>query len=403
MKWMSFAAMLGTVAMACHGGRGVTLGQIEAELAAMERRAVERTLMSLFADEEGWLVLPGVGSGIGSPPKDFLGAYRVVAPDSLPNDAWNRFLRSFPSVELLEVSGSSVSPQRTRPVGFRGMSVRFLASGVESVALLLDPAGMRWVAWYEMAHAACGNAHPAALDSLGLEVAWYLAGGGVPSDHHDVPPEALFYPPVPEPAVEPELMWEAALEASTLQLKGLPGELPITPDVALGRRIVFGAPGDPLLNQEPFLLQRRLDALSSRRVVISRARPLTLDPGTYLWAVSTMGQARVVSARSEAGRAGCPGPSAVFFGRPLMGAGTIRVHESGMEADAFPGEYGLSPFSPGCIEAAGQSGLLFFRLGHLLAMLPGPDDGATWPALRTLPSQPPCGWREGPPGGTPAH
>ncbi len=57
-----------------------------------------------------------------------------------------------------------------------------------------------------------------------------------------------------------------------------------------------------------------------------------------------------------------------------------------VEACAYPWEYGFSPYSNeslGLAEDAGE--LLFSMVGSLLEILPGPEEGVSWPALRLLP------------------
>ncbi|MCU0613215.1 MAG: hypothetical protein MUE60_15700 [Candidatus Eisenbacteria bacterium] len=394
------ACLLAVVTVACHPGRGMRLDEIDAEIHAMERRTVERTLQTLFPDDEGWIILPGIDAdGFPAGLAPWLSAYRVVSPDSLPRDSWYRFLRGGPSVELMEVTGALSDYQRVRPVGFRGALVRFTTGGAESAILLVDPRGMRWVAWFEHAAAVMGETMPEELDSLGADVAEYLDGGGLPPPGGDCVPEpAWFYPP-PPPVVEPPAhVWDRAIRGATPKIEGLAASDFERPDITAGRRIVFSAPPDPLANDEPFLLQRRLDNSQAPSIDNLRMSFPDLPPGEYIWAVSELGQARAVAVPAGWEQNGegprCTGPSVLFYGRPVLGAGGLRIAEDGsVEADAFSGEYGFSPWSSRSIDAARRCGAHAFpRLGRLLAVLPGPEQGAAWPALHTLPSGPPSWW-----------
>lgn len=381
----------------CHRTGDVSLQEIDAQVRAMERAAVERTLLSLFPDREGWIILPGVTSARRGASSWFLEAYRVVAPDSLPADSWTRFVRGGERVELVEVNGSIDAPMRTEPAGFRGLMVSFVAAGVEAHAVLVDQEGMRWVLWYEAVHEGTDSCP----DSIALRVAASLAGSGRPPSTDGLSPGCRFYPPVPDEAIPPESLLTMARRGEAPRPKWLPHGEVIVPDITIGRRLVFAAPPDPLHNLEPFLLQRRLDAIRGPRIVLSRTRSDPLPPGTYLWAVSTQGQARAIRVGSASDESlPCAGHSVVFFGRPVRAAGTLRVAEGGgMEADAFPGEYGLSPFVARSAEAARAFGTLFFpRLGMLLTALPGPDEGASWPALRGVAASSPCVWAPSPHG-----
>ena len=91
------------------------------------------------------------------------------------------------------------------------------------------------------------------------------------------------------------------------------------------------------------------------------------------------------------------GPSVLFFGRPVFGAGLLTIvndegHGRVDNANAFSREYGLSLYSRESIVTARHSGSeVFLRIGYLLDVLPGPRESEPWPALRTLPTDLPWG------------
>ncbi len=379
MRWATLLVLV-CLSVGCHR-RALGVGDVIAQVHAMEQAVIERTLRAAFPDEEGWILLPGMLACPIPELSSWWHAYRVVAPDSLPADAWSRCATVGEPVEILEVWGSRTVPQRSSPGGFRGVMVRFLVRGVPAEAMIVDPPGMRWVAWFEQAailHADEG----VDLDSLGME-AFVSVRQGAPMPPCGFRGQGAH----PVARVAAGEIW-AALEASARGLPHPGGRLET--DVTAGRRLIFGAPQDPLENDEPCMLHERLASVGDRRMVISPRTPL--PPGHYLWAVSTLGQARAVRL-DEIPPEAPVGPSAIFYGRPVRAAGGLVIREEECEAHVFCGEYGLSPASGHSLALARDAARkLWPRIGHLLAALPGPEQGARWPSVRLLPPSPPAWW-----------
>jgi hypothetical protein len=297
------------------------------------------------------------------------------------------------------------------PTGFGGFFVSFSVRGIDAVVLLLDGRQMRWLAWWENAFLSTfGTTTFAAVENAGLEIAHWLERDrddrrGAPHDI-ELPPSIRFYPPVPEPVVELPVLWRHAHANARPRVEGIKGDFVIAPDIITGPRIVAAAPKEPLVLQEPFLLQRRLDAAEGcgwPGFAFSKSEASRLRPGEYVWATGPYGQLRI--APFERVRGGSStfadfGPSVLFFGRSVSGAGFFSVTELEGESridtvNAYAGEYALSVLRSESTALARESGrILFPRVGHLLPHLPGPREGLPWPVLRTLPHHVPNGrWR----------
>lgn len=366
--WAALVACL-TVG-ACHRRPPSPMEDLGEAIASMERTVVAQALLRIFPDEEGWLVLPGLdGAGVGT----FLGGYRVVGPGPVQTEWWTRFLRA--GVEVEEVVGSATLPQREPVPGFRGLFLRVAVRGVEACVVLVDEDGMRWVAWYE---GMVNRGREAVAEGRGLEVAKLMAQGA-PLPHGVLDS-------IPPPRWSSRELWEQARRAPW-RLKGLPAP-PFWVDERAWHVLVGAAPQDSLVNVEPVLLDRMLAALRGRRVVLRADGSPALPQGFYVWAVSTLGQARAAPVDSGT----CSGPSALFFGRPVKAVGTLVVHPDGnVDLDVFPAEYG-------CCTTCGEglhrvsSWAHLGRAGHLLVHLPRPGSGK--PGIRVGPvlNPWPCAW-----------
>jgi hypothetical protein len=380
---------------------------------AMEERIIVDTLKGLFPAREGWIILPGVKPT--APIPDSLHVWfespRIVQPDTLEPGIWARFLTKPGEVRFDAVSGYLRSPRSSTPAGFMGLLVTFQVQGINAAAIVLNGTQMRWLAWWEHAQASVEDSlHEARIDSIGLMISRWL-GTEQRNRHGAVECDSIlsrlgFFPPIPRHEIEPAVLWEHAQSHAKPQLKGLGDQYVVIPDIITGPQIRAAVPRTVLENQEPFLLQRRLDVAERAgwpgfNVVKNDVR--LLSTGEYIWVAGPYGQVRAVGVErgSETPELTVGiGPSILFFGRPVFGAGLLVVVDDDGdgrvdEASAFPQEYGMSPYSRESLITARRSGEeLFLRIGYLLDTLPGPRESERWPALQTLPASSPWGpWR----------
>jgi hypothetical protein len=315
-------------------------------------------------------------------------------------------------IEFESVVGYMASPRMLTPAGFTGFLVTFRVRGISAAAVVLDGVQMRWLLWWEEA---CNRSTEdslsiASIDSIGLIIAHWLGPEASlrhgPGRCDSVLSDLSFYPVIPPRELEPTLLWERAQRHAKPKLKNLGDDFAVVPDIISGPQIIAAAPLVPLENQEPFLVQRRLAAADRREwpgFPLTKNTIQFLSPGEYIWAAGPYGQTRAFGVERESGVDTAYddfGPSVLFFGRPVRGAGLMTVvDEVGNRrvstANAFPWEYGLSLFSRESLATASRSGEeLFPRIGHLIDVLPGPREGEPWPAVRTLPNDAPWGrWR----------
>ncbi len=391
------------VQSSCHRAGGLTLAQLEAQLKDMEAQAVGEALRDLFPASEGWVVLPEAPKPHSWPDslRFWLEAPRVVCHDSLPPDAWTRFLGRPGQVEFVDVTGYLATPRNQTPMGFRGFVVQFKVKGIESTALLVGSTGMRWLVWLEYASGFPGTVmYPGELDSLGLAVSGWLASQPEERETMSLPvgffSEVGLFPPCPATCVDQNTLYETALRHSMTGGAGMEG---LRPDLEAGQRIIREAPSSLLQHQEPFLLQRRLEMMENAGwpgFHLSYAAVRGLESGIYLWAAGPFGQVRAMAierADSLPESALSIGPSVLFYGRPLRGVGTFSIESGpsgsyGREIDAFPWEYGLSPYVEGSLQMF-HGEIFFSRIGWILGFSPGPREGYSWPHLRTLPGENP--------------
>lgn len=391
------------VQSSCHRAGGLNLAQLEAQLKAMEAQAVGEALRDLFPASEGWVVLPGVPIPHSWPDslRFWLEAPRVVCHDSLPPDAWTRFLGRPGQMEFLDVTGYLATPRSQTPMGFRGLVIQFKAKGIESAALLVGSTGMRWLGWLEYVSGLSGIAVSSGeLDGLSMTVSGWLASQPEERESMSLPAgffsEVGLFPPCPVMCVDRNTLYETALRHSMAGGAGMEG---LRPDLEAGQRIIREAPRSLLRHQEPFLLQRRLEMMENAGwpgFHLSYAVVRGLESGIYLWAAGPFGQVRAMAierADSLSENVSSIGPSVLFYGRPLRGVGTFSIEAGpsgsyGREIDAFPWEYGLSPYAEESLQMA-HGEMFFGRIGWILELFPGPREGYSWPHLHTLPGENP--------------
>jgi len=406
------ALMTAILVSGCHrSGSEFTMARLHEEIRDLEIQTTVDFLSDMYPSYEEWLILPGTEApdSWNDSLSVWFESYRIVSPDTLKSSDWTRFLRQPGRAEFLSVLGYLEKPRDITPCGFRGFLVRFRVMGVESTALLVDRTTMRWLAWLEdtaLMHGDWGYTQD--MDSVSSHIAHYLASKKYDAELRSVRSELpdLYHDPPPV-FIDPEELFRLALRHAQPAIEDVHDGIVNSPSLEMRNRIM-NRPALPELSLlEPELLQERLHAMQVMGwpcFHLSFSTIRNLVPGTYIWAEGPYDQLWAVPVETRPGSPGnlrTIGPSALFFGRNLSGAGMMLVAESGaisriVEINTYPFEYGLSIYSQKSIGIAENAGdVLFSRMGFLLSIIPDSSEGMNLPRLRTLPEENPAvhAWR----------